>query len=180
MKTSPKENTASAEPKLRYVSHLSWKRTSIIASLMAVVIFWMLNLALLLGFVSVAHDLTMHTMNVTAWTATLVLAIVVMTFGFRLFLEEERDILEITNDDITFKIVKGRSRETSIVSIPFRDMAYVEHFTPRSEESPMARNSLILHDTSDHKVTVPIWTMTNNVLPILEFLQTRNVRIVNS
>ena len=172
------KNTVASAVKLRYASHSAWTRTSIVGSFFAVVVFWALTLAMLLGFISISQGLTANIIHVTMVVATIVLTVVAVMFGIKIFREEEKDILEITDNDITFKIVKSNCRKLSSVSIPFREIDFVEHITPSAEESPLGRSSLILHDTNEQRVTVPIWTMTNNVLPILDFLKARKVRVI--
>ena len=84
----------------------------------------------------------------------------------------KRYIFELTDSEARLKIKDESADDWFIVRMPFSEVAFVEHFTPRDQVS------LVFHSKTDRILEVPIWTMTNDVKPITEFLASRGLNFI--
>lgn len=158
--------------KLSFRSRPRHARPAYIPTLFFSSIAWLAALALIVFGVSDMFAGSINVVNTTVVAAAAVLVAYMVMFS-RKFLDDfgKEYIFELTEKEARLKVSgQGLSRGV-VASMPFSEVRFVEHYTPRDQVS------LVFHGKNDRIVEVPIWTMTNDASPAVDFLKERGIKI---
>lgn len=164
----------SAESRLCYLSRPRWRRPAFMPTLFLLAASWSFNILLLVNVISALSSHTEHPL--VLW---LILAVSLIVVGYlAVFTKKYSDDLsrkyefELSDKEVVLRIDDCVSGRRLFAHMPFGDMSFVEHYTPRDNAS------LVFHGLDNRIIEVPVWSMTEDISPIMEILKDKHVQVV--
>jgi hypothetical protein len=160
------------EVKLRYDSH-PLNRPGLGVMVGVYSITWILTAALVvLATVGAFRHSPYQMVSSVFAIAGVALVIYLAATTKRLFSDfRESYVFELTDDEARLRTVDNKTKESILKRVPFRDVTFVEYFTPLGEEA------LVFHGINGRLMEVPLYSMTRDPSAILKFLQGKNIKI---
>lgn len=160
---------------LLYASIPRSNRPAYIPTIIVTTAIWFFSI-----FLVVAGLASLVNTAISAWTSLVLIAVGAALAGY-LFLFTGKFLtdfdklyeFELTDSEARLKVKDPRSNQQFIVRMPFSEVSFVEHFTPRDQVS------LVFHGANNRIMEVPIWTMTNDATPAIEFLKSKKLKFIN-
>lgn len=79
---------------------------------------------------------------------------------------------ELGDREVVLRIDDRVSGRRLFVHMPYSQVSFVEYYTP------LDNAELVFHGLDHRIIEIPTWSMTEDISAILEFLKTKNIRVV--
>jgi|GEM_PF-3950381 len=162
------------ETKLSYFSNPAWQRPAFIPTIFFLSAIWIFSITL--ATVVVMGLLSGTALAIGLWVLAPI-SVVLITYMYIYTKKYVNDLarkyeFEMTDNEIQLRIDDRVSGRRYFAHMPYSEMSFVEHYTPRDNAS------LVFHGSLDRIVEVPIWSMTADVSDILDLLSHKRIKVV--
>jgi hypothetical protein len=78
---------------------------------------------------------------------------------------------ELRDNEMRLRVFNKYTQEELFAQMPFSEVHLVEYYSPRNNAE------LIFHGADDRIIKVALWSMTDDIAPIIEFLKRKGLKI---
>jgi hypothetical protein len=169
------KDKSTADTVYSFRSRPGWRRPAYFPTVAILCAAWFIALtfiAIVATAFGLPHPEDAHMALAISLTMSTAFVVYLVVFTRRFIIENSSQyIFELGNEEARLKVTSTRPKHNLLVRMPYSEISFVEHFTPRDSAA------LVLHGKSGRLMEVPLWSMTENASTILNFLKLKNLPV---